>query len=109
MTEPATRQATPQRSAEQRRQALALANHVRRERAALKAALKSGSVAIEDLLTARPPVLATAKVADLLLALPQHGPVKVARLLERCRVSPVKTVGGLSERQRGELLASLHG
>lgn len=106
MSQAATRQSAPERSAKQRRQALELANYVRGERAALKAALKRGTVAIDEFLTAPPTFLATAKVADLLLALPSHGPVKFARLLERCRTNPVKTVAGLSERQRSDLLAA---
>jgi hypothetical protein len=49
----------------------------------------------------------TAKVADLLLALPKYGPVKVNKLLSRCRIAPSKTIGGLSQRQRNELAALL--
>jgi hypothetical protein len=49
----------------------------------------------------------TAKVADLLLAVPKHGPVKVDKLLSRCRIAPAKTVGGLSQRQREALAALL--
>jgi hypothetical protein len=51
----------------------------------------------------------TAKVADLMLAVAEHGPVKVDKLLRRCRIAPAKTVGGLSERQRDELAALLAG
>lgn len=51
----------------------------------------------------------TAKVADLLLAVPRHGPVKVDKLLRRCRIAPTKTIGGLSQRQRDELAALLAG
>ncbi|MCA1680473.1 MAG: hypothetical protein LC777_16740 [Actinobacteria bacterium] len=51
----------------------------------------------------------TAKVADLLLAVPKHGPVKVNKLLSRCQIAPTKTVGGLSQRQREELAALLTG
>ena len=83
------------------------ANRVRSERAALKAALKRGTVAIDELLAEPPSLLAAAKLVDLLAALPSYGPVKVARLLEGCRISPVKTVGGLTQRQRSQLLAAL--
>jgi hypothetical protein len=48
-----------------------------------------------------------AKVADLLLALPKYGPVKVNKLLGRCRIAPAKTIGGLTSRQRDELAALL--
>jgi hypothetical protein len=49
----------------------------------------------------------TAKVADLLLALPKYEPMKVNKLLSRCRIAPAKTIGGLSPRQRDELAALL--
>jgi hypothetical protein len=39
----------------------------------------------------------------MLLALPKYGRVKATKLANRCRVSPSKTFGGLSERQRMEL------
>jgi hypothetical protein len=42
-----------------------------------------------------------------LLAVPKYGRVKVNRILTQCRISPSKTVGGLSERQRNELISFL--
>ena len=57
------------------------------------------------LLLEPPDYLATAKVFDLLLAVPKYGRVKVNKILGQCKISPSKTVGGLSERQRGELVA----
>ena len=42
---------------------------------------------------------------DLLLAVPKYGRVKVNKILAQCRISPSKTLGGLSERQRAELVA----
>jgi hypothetical protein len=33
--------------------------------------------------------------------------VKTNRILNQCRISPSKTIGGLSERQRSELVAQL--
>ena len=41
---------------------------------------------------------------DLLLAVPKYGRVKVNKILSQCRISPSKTIGGLSERQRTELV-----
>ena len=40
----------------------------------------------------------------VLMAVPKFGRVKAARLLNQCRISQSKTVGGLSERQRTELV-----
>ena len=51
--------------------------------------------------------LDSAKVFDVILAVPKYGRVKVNRVLKQCRISPSKTIGGLSERQRAELVALL--
>ena len=40
----------------------------------------------------------------MLMAVPKFGRVKAARFLNQCRISQSKTVGGLSERQRAELV-----
>ena len=37
-----------------------------------------------------------------MMARPQHGSVKATKLLHDCQVSPGKTFGDLSERQRAE-------
>ena len=103
----AERSDTPERSAEQRRDALALANRIRAQRALLKAELKQGRTSIAVVLGEPPAYLATARIAKLLAALPGYGPKKVERLLARCQVSPRKTVAGLSERQRRELIRAL--
>lgn len=91
----------------QRRKALARANAVRTRRAALKAELRAGRTSLAPVLAEPPAYLATAKVSELLLVLPGYGPARVERLLARCRVSPSKTVAGLTSRQRQELLAAL--
>jgi hypothetical protein len=83
------------------------ANEIRVARAQLKKTLASGRVRITDLLSTPPDCAKTPKVNDLLLALPKYGPVRVARLLAHCRISPSKTVAGLSERQRDELIGRL--
>jgi hypothetical protein len=99
--------AAPERSLTQRMDALQRANEVRSERARLKRDLKAGRVQINGLLLDPPPYLQTAKVFDLLLAVPKYGRVKANRILGQCRISPSKTIGGLSERQRGELVSLL--
>ena len=88
--------------------ALRRANEVRALRAQLKRDLKAGRVSIGALLLDPPPYLETAKVFDMLLALPKYGRVKATKILHSCRVSPSKTFGGLSERQRAELAERLH-
>ena len=99
----------PERSLDQRMDALTKANEVRSRRAALKADLKRGAASIRDILVAPPEYLLTAKVVDLLMAAPKCGRVKSARIMEQCRISPSKTIGGLSERQRTELLTHFGG
>ncbi len=99
---------TPERSPDQRLDALSRANEVRALRAQLKRDLKAGRVSIGPLLLDPPPYLETAKVFDMLLALPKHGRVKATKILQSCRVSPSKTFDGLSERQRAELAERMH-
>jgi hypothetical protein len=87
--------------------ALSTANEVRMLRAQLKRDLKAGRVAIGALLLDPPPYLEAAKVFDMLLAVPKVGRVKATKILNSCRVSPSKTFGGLSGRQRAELAGRL--
>jgi hypothetical protein len=96
---------TPERSLDQRKRALKQANAVRTARASLKKDLAAGRVKIQTLLLDPPGYLLTAKVIDMLLAVPKVGRVKADRALKSCRVSPSKTFGGLSERQRKEIVA----
>ncbi len=98
----------PERSLNQRMDALARANQIRVKRAQLKRDLKAGRHSIEQLLLDPPEYVETAKVFDMLLAVPKYGRVKVNKILAHCRIAPSKTVGGLSERQRGELVSLLH-
>lgn len=100
-------QEAPERSHDQRMAALRRANGVRSARARLKRDLKAGRTSIHDLLHSPPEFVLTAKVFDMLLAVPKYGRVKANRVLQQCRVSPAKTIGGLSERQRRELIERL--
>jgi hypothetical protein len=93
----------PERSYRQRMDALERANYIRSCRAQLKLDVKAGRTALTDQLLAPPAELESMKIFDLLLAAPKWGRVKVNKVLARVKVSPSKTVGGLSERQRREL------
>jgi hypothetical protein len=97
----------PVRSLAQRMDALRRANEIRVRRAQLKKDLKAGSAQIEDILRRPPEYVETAKVFDMLMAVPKFGRVKAARFLNQCRISQSKTVGGLSDRQRAELVGLL--
>jgi hypothetical protein len=86
---------------------LGRANQIRTARAALKDDLASGRTQIEDVLTHPPACAATAKVSDLLLAVPGVGPTRVTRALTRCHIPYAKTAAALTERQRAALIAVL--
>ena len=103
-----TQAQAPERSLDQRMEALQRANHIRVRRAQLKKELKDGRAQIEGILLDPPDWVSTAKVFDMLMAVPKFGRVKAARMLNQCRISQSKTVGGLSERQRTELVGLFH-
>jgi hypothetical protein len=94
----------PSRSLDQRLDALDRANRIRVQRAQLKRELKSGQTSFDRILLDPPDYVLTAKVYDMLLSVPRLGRVRAGRLLTQCRISQAKTIGGLSERQRGELV-----
>ena len=88
-------------------EALRRANEIRSRRAQLKKDLKSGRTSIGSVISNPPDFVLTAKVFDMLMAVPKYGKVKATRFLNTCRISQGKTIGGLSDRQRGELLELL--
>jgi hypothetical protein len=99
--------AVPARTHEQRMRALRRANEIRSARAKLKRDLKAGKAQIEKLLLDPPDYVLSAKAFDMILAVPKYGRVKANKILTQCRISPSKTIGGLSERQRAELVQFL--
>src|SRR3954464_6514936 len=98
---------TPERSLVQRMDALQRANQIRTRRAQLKRDLKSGRASINDVLLSPPDWVETAKVFDMMLAVPKYGRVKVNKVLQTCRISPSKTIGGVHDRPRSELVTLL--
>lgn len=96
-----------ERTQEQRLASLKHANRIRTYRAQVKRQLRAGTVTAAGLLTEPPEELLSMRVSNLLLATPKVGRVKAARLLNQCRIAQSKTVGGLSDRQRTELLEAL--
>src|SRR3712207_9531944 len=104
---PTKHSAAPERSLVKRMDALQRANEIRTQRAQLKRDLKGGRISIHDLLLDPPDCIETAKVFDMLLAVPKYGRVKVTKGLLQGRISPSKTLGGLSQRQRTELVSML--
>jgi hypothetical protein len=94
----------PERSHQQRMDALELANRIRIGCADLKREIRAGRLTVRGVLLAPPEYAAHMKILDLLLAAPGVGPVKAMRTLRHAGISPVKTVGGLTERQCLELI-----
>ena len=107
MATPPKAASTPQRSLDQRMDALRRANEIRSQRAQLKRELKLGELQLHELIRKAPDFMKTAKVFDVIVAAPKYGKVKATRILNQCRISQGKTLGGLSERQRDELVELL--
>lgn len=95
----------PERTRKQRLDALDEANRIRQYRAREKRDLAAGRRDFATVLDDED--FATSKVLDVLLTLPKYGRVKVHKVLTQCRISPSKTLGGLTDRQREELLRHL--
>ena len=87
--------------------ALAKANEVRVARAQLKRGVAAGRIELARVVADPPTCVQTAKVRELLLVVPRIGPARADRVLARCRIAYAKTVGGLSDRQRAELVELL--
>jgi S13-like protein len=94
----------PGRSREQRLRALERANEVRTARAKLKKELASGKIELVPILADPPACVRTARVREVLLVVPKIGLVRVGRILAQCGIAHSKTLGGLTARQRNELI-----
>lgn len=97
----------PARTPAQQLDALRKANRVRSSRATVKRAVFDGAIDITEIIDDPPADVHGMKIHDLLLAQRGWGPTRVRRLMRACGISYAKTVGGLSIRQRTELLARL--
>lgn len=98
----------PDRTMEQRMKALRHANQIRSQRARIKRALRNGHLTPATVLFSLDhDWLHTMRVETVLLATPKLGRVKVNRALQACRISPSRTIQGLTERQGVELLRYL--
>jgi hypothetical protein len=101
--------AAPKLTPEQRARALEKAAAARRDRAALKQALKEGSLSFKQLLARVDSDTAVAglKVSAALTALPGLGKVKAAKLMERLGIAESRRLRGLGAKQREALIAAL--
>jgi predicted DNA binding protein len=92
--------------------ALREGNRIRTVRADLKREVRAmgstrAAARVRELIEAPPDDLLTMRVEELMRAVPKLGEGKVGKLLRRVGVSPSKTLGGLTERQREALRVEL--
>lgn len=99
----------PERSDEQRVQALEAALAVRVVRARLRAELKARTMSGVDVVegATENPLWAALKVAWLLESLPGVGRIRAERLMTDLRIAPSRRIQGLGSRQRAALIAEL--
>ena len=92
-------------SDEARREALLKAAAVRRDRAELRAQLKSGDLSLSDLFDRIPDdTVGKMKVLSVLESLPGVGKVKARRAMEGIGISETRRLRGLGGRQRAQIL-----
>ena len=98
----------PPMSDEQRAQALEKAAAARRQRAEIKALLKTGSLTLAEVLDQAEvdDIVASTKVYPLLASMPRMGKIKAIRLMEELGIPENRKIRGLGPRQRENLLNS---
>jgi hypothetical protein len=87
--------------------ALERANEIRRARAQLKRRIGAGQLSVAEVILDPPVEAGRWPVAKLLASQRQWGAAKCRRFLAHNRISEVKPVGELTERQRRVLAAQL--
>ncbi|MEY2990102.1 MAG: hypothetical protein RLZZ163_1018 [Actinomycetota bacterium] len=92
---------------EQREQARAAALRARTERSTLRALLRNGSASVADVLESTHDAYLRMPVRDVLRSLPGIGPVRAAQIMQDVGIAATRRVGGLSSRQRADVIALL--
>ena len=97
----------PQLTTEQLQAARAAATLARRQRADLKAQVRSGALSLSAAIekAGADDVLAHVKVVDLLKALPRVGEKRAAAVMERLDIAPNRRIRGLGRHQIAGLKA----
>jgi hypothetical protein len=101
--------ATATAPAPQHMRALALANQVRLARAELKRQVAEGETTAEEVVLECPWEAESMAIADLLMSQHRWGRTRCRRFLASVPLSERKTIGSMTERQRGALAARLRG
>ena len=99
--------ALPQRTDEQRKEALEKAAAARHARAELREKIKTGQVTLEEVLDSDDPIAARLKVSALIESLPGYGKAKAAKIMAELGISSTRRVKGLGARQREQLIEAL--
>jgi hypothetical protein len=91
----------PSLTPEQRRAALEKAAHARRERAEIKAQLKTGGISIIEIIDRGQgdDIVGKMRVVALLESMPGVGKARARALMERLEISDTRRVRGLGENQ----------
>ena len=87
--------------------ALARAERIRRERAAIKKAVRAGEVKVADLILSTPESLGTMTVYDLLMCQHRWGRLRCRRILVRGKIDEWTLLGDLDREARGRLVSGL--
>lgn len=97
----------PQLTTEQLQAARAAATQARRQRADLKAKVRSGALSLSEAIdvAGEDDVLAHVKVVDLLKSLPRVGEKRAAAVMERLDIAPNRRIRGLGRHQIAGLKA----
>lgn len=101
---PATAPITP---GPQHLKALARANEVRLARAELKRRVSDGEISAAQVILESPWEVETMTVADLLMSQRRWGHTRCRRFLQSVPMSENKTIGTMTDRQRGALASML--
>ena len=96
----------PQLDDNSRREALAKAAEARRTRAELKQQLKTGEIALPEVLQRADgdETVGKTRVSAVLESLPRVGKVRARKTMERLDISPSRRLRGLGANQRERLL-----
>ena len=100
--------AIPQLSPEERQAALEKAKIARIKRAEIREQLKSGELALEQVLAMKDdPIVGRMKVSTLIETLPGYGKAKAEKIMDELKIAESRRLKGLGERQEAALLERL--
>ncbi len=100
--------AIPQLTPEERAQALDKAKQARAKRAEVREQLKSGKIALADVIAQKDDeVIGRMKVSTLIETLPGYGKAKAEKIMTELSIADSRRLRGLGERQQAALLERL--